>query len=346
MEYQILPIGDLWKSGMFSVPQAIAEKYLKLASEYQLKALLIILSSAGISTDEEISKRLGITVSDVRSIMEFWEAEGVVCPSEEKSAASPKVEQVPAEAEQKREVKKSLPVKEKKQEIKISAPSLSPKDIACLAGENPEIAELLNEAQEAYGRTISPGEQEMIVNLVTFYGLGYGAVLMLLGYCRREREAGRAISAGYFYKIAERWLDEGITTVEEAEEKIRVLEQGGRLWQTIKERAQISKKAPTVSQMEMINQWKSDFSMEMIELAIDEMKENIDNPNLRYVDKILKNWKKAGIKTPAQYKKSLEEYKKKKEEAENAKSGKISRAPTYDLKDKRKKDLSNTDIKY
>ena len=42
----------------------------------------------------------------------------------------------------------------------------------------------------------------------------------------------------------------------------------------------------------------------------------------------------------------LEEYKKKKEEAENAKSGKISRAPTYDLKDKRKKDLSNTDIKY
>ena len=346
MEYQILPIGDLWKSGMFSVPQAIAEKYLKLASEYQLKALLIILSSAGISTDEEISKRLGITVSDVRSIMEFWEAEGVICPSEEKSAASPKGEQVPAEAEQKREVKKSLPVKEKKQEIKISAPSLSPKDIACLAGENPEIAELLNEAQEAYGRTISPGEQEMIVNLVTFYGLGYGAVLMLLGYCRREREAGRAISAGYFYKIAERWLDEGITTVEEAEEKIRVLEQGGRLWQTIKERAQISKKAPTVSQMEMINQWKSDFSMEMIELAIDEMKENIDNPNLRYVDKILKNWKKAGIKTPAQYKKSLEEYKKKKEEAENAKSGKISRAPTYDLKDKRKKDLSNTDIKY
>ena len=331
---------------MFSVPQAIAEKYLKLASEYQLKALLIILSSAGISTDEEISKRLGITVSDVRSIMEFWEAEGVICPSEEKSAASPKGEQVPAEAEQKREVKKSLPVKEKKQEIKISAPSLSPKDIACLAGENPEIAELLNEAQEAYGRTISPGEQEMIVNLVTFYGLGYGAVLMLLGYCRREREAGRAISAGYFYKIAERWLDEGITTVEEAEEKIRVLEQGGRLWQTIKERAQISKKAPTVSQMEMINQWKSDFSMEMIELAIDEMKENIDNPNLRYVDKILKNWKKAGIKTPAQYKKSLEEYKKKKEEAENAKSGKISRAPTYDLKDKRKKDLSNTDIKY
>lgn len=345
MEYQILPIGDLWKSGMFSVPQAVAEKYLKLASEYQLKALLIILSSAGISTDEEISKRLGITVSDVRSIMEFWQAEGVVCLSGEE-ALKPEKLQKPAEAELKQETKKPLPVKKEKQEIKISAPNLSPKDIACLAGENPEIAELLNEAQEAYGRTISPSEQEMIVNLVTFYGLSYGAVLMLLGYCRREREAGRAISAGYFYKIAEKWLDEGITTVEEAEEKIRALEQGGRLWQTIKERAQISKKTPTVSQMEMINQWKSDFSMEMIELAIDEMKENIDNPNLRYVDKILKNWKKAGIKTPAQYKKSLEEYKKKKEEAENAKSGKISRSPTYDLKDKRKKDLSNTDIKY
>ena len=116
--------------------------------------------------------------------------------------------QKPAEAEPKQETKKPLPVKKEKQEIKISAPNLSPKDIACLAGENPEIAELLNEAQEAYGRTISPSEQEMIVNLVTFYGLSYGAVLMLLGYCRREREAGRAISAGYFYKIAEKWLDD------------------------------------------------------------------------------------------------------------------------------------------
>ena len=200
---------------MFSVPQAVAEKHLKLASEYQLKALLIILSSAGISTDEEISKRLGITVSDVRSIMEFWQAEGVVCLSGEEALKPEKLQQ-PAEAEPKQETKKPLPVKKEKQEIKISAPNLSPKDIACLAGENPEIAELLNEAQEAYGRTISPSEQEMIVNLVTFYGLSYGAVLMLLGYCRREREAGRAISAGYFYKIAEKWLDEGITTVEEA----------------------------------------------------------------------------------------------------------------------------------
>ena len=78
MNYQILPMGGVWGGGMFSVPHAIADKYLKLASEYQLKALLYLLANGGVASSAEIAKKLGITRADAENIMDFWVAEGVL----------------------------------------------------------------------------------------------------------------------------------------------------------------------------------------------------------------------------------------------------------------------------
>ena len=47
MLYQPIPMGEIWEDGMIAVPKKIATNYLKLASEYQLKALLIIFSKSG-----------------------------------------------------------------------------------------------------------------------------------------------------------------------------------------------------------------------------------------------------------------------------------------------------------
>ncbi len=41
MDYSIVPIGGIWVNGAFNVPLAVVDKYIRLASEYQLKALLI-----------------------------------------------------------------------------------------------------------------------------------------------------------------------------------------------------------------------------------------------------------------------------------------------------------------
>ena len=78
MNYQILPVGSVWSGGMFFVPQAIADKYLKLASEYQLKALLFLLGKGGAASSAEIAKKLGITGADAENIMDFWVAEGIL----------------------------------------------------------------------------------------------------------------------------------------------------------------------------------------------------------------------------------------------------------------------------
>lgn len=360
MDYHIDPAGKIWKEGMFFVPAALAEKYIKLASEYQIKALLYILSRNGVATSAEISKKLGIPQSDAENMMDFWIEEGVLNTGGESSsnyvpaagiAASSDMRKrsnpdVAASGEKVPDGQTSKTEKKPSGSAGVNAPVLSPKEIVAICSEKPQIAQLLNEAQSVYGRTISHSEQEMIVNLTEFYGMPPEVVMMLLAYCENLRANGRAVSAGYFYKTAQNWLEDGIDTPALAENRICELEKTDSFWKSLKDVAGFTRKSPTDRQLEMLTRWRSDFSDELIFRAAEIMNENIDKPDLRYMDKILKNWKKAGIETPEDAKRENEHFERQKAQKEKSRRGEISRPPSYDL-DKIKKDAhKNTKIKY
>ena len=356
MDYGIAPFGEVWSGGVFNVPAALADKYIRFASEYQLKALLLILSNNGKNSSEQIAKKLGLTAADVQELMEFWIAEGVV------TASGNSPEQPIHTAEQqnyapnqpvyapKAEPEAPVAVKKEVKKVLLTAPTLQPKDIVAAARENPEIGELLNEAQIVLGRTISHSESEMVVNMVNFYGMRSEIVLMILEYCRslKEKDRSRNIGTAYILKLAQNWMEEGIDTIADAEEKLKSLEKSDRVWHEISAMAGIMHKKPTVKQREMVLGWSNAFSMDMIAIAIDRMKENTDSPKLSYVDKILKSWKEKGISTPAQVAEESEQFAKSKEKAagSNKKTGEISRKPTYDIEKIIKDAMNNTDIKY
>lgn len=337
MDYSILPIGGIWADGGFNVPVALVDKYIKFASEYQLKALLIILSSNGKSSSAEIAKKLGITSSDAEEIMEFWLEEGAVVSDGMEAKAFP----APVKEEAPKEEKPS-------KKIQITAPTLTPKDIVDAMQENEEIADLLNESQVVLGRTLSHNEREMLVNMVDFYGLKSEIVLMILQYWRsvNEKENSRAKGVAYVLKIAQNWLDDGIDTIEAAEEKLMQLEKSNRLWKEIAALAGIIHKKPTIKQSEMVLGWSNDFSFELISAAIEQMKENTASPSLPYVDKILKSWKKKGIKTLSDVENESKEFEKSKAEKNSKKDDKIEGAPSYDLNEIMKNARNNTDIKF
>lgn len=337
MDYSIVPIGGIWANGAFNVPVAIVDKYIKLASEYQLKALLIILSANGKSSSAEIAKKLGITSSDAEEIMEFWLEEGAVVADgmEAKAVPAPVQEEAP---------KVEKPTKK----IQITAPTLTPKDIVDAAQENEEIADLLNESQVVLGRTLSHNEREMLVNMVDFYGLKSEIVLMILQYWRsvNEKENSRAKGVAYVLKIAQNWLDDGIDTIEAAEEKLMQLEKSNKLWKEIAALAGIEHKKPTIKQSEMVLGWSNDFSFELISAAIEQMRENTASPSLPYVDKILKAWKKKGIKNLSDVENESKKFEKSKAEKQSKKDDKIEGAPSYDLNEIMKNARNNTDIKF
>lgn len=346
MEYNLATSGALWAGGIFNIPKSIVDNYIKLASEYQLKALLIILSSNGRASAENIAEILGMTAKDAENIMQFWVNEGVVTTNSTQTAAfTANISDAPQSATP-APAAESTPKKEK---LTISAPVLSPKEIVAAIEENDEIAELMNEAQTALGRSISHAEQEMLVNLVNFYGMKSEIILMILGYCRAENERGRKITTAYIIKIAENWIEEGIDTIAAAEEKLCAIEQSDRLWNEILSLLGMRRRNPSRKQRDMVLEWGRDFTFDMIALAIEKTKDKMPEKPLPYIDKILKNWKKKELKTPDDVSKAEEEFQKSKNtvtKPKNTKTGEISRKPSYDLEQIKKDAMNNTDIKY
>lgn len=327
MEYRVAPFGSVWSNGIFNVPSDLVDKYLKIASEYQLKALLLILRNGGQSSSAQIAKALGQTTGDIDDLLELWVDEGVLSVDGQAVAVPPRP------AEQKSEVKV---VKET-----LSAPRLSPKDVVNAMRENENIAFLLNEAQVILGRTISHAEQEMMINMVNYYGLKVEVIMMILEFYRSEKEKGKSIGIAYVNAMAKNWADEGINSIADAEAKLQDIAKSDRLWHEVVAITGIRHRRPTVNQREMVNEWFADFDITMITLAADIMKENISEPKLSYMNTILKKWKKKGIATPAQVQAEQEAFAKSKAE----KSGdKLQSKPTYDLDEYKKFAMDNTEI--
>lgn len=329
MDYHISPFGNMWQKGIFNVPNDIVDKYLKMASEYQLKALLFVLRNGGQASSAQIAKALGQTCGDIDDLMEFWIDEGLFSVD-----GQAPVQPTPAiDKEPQTEVKI---VKEA-----ISAPRLTPKDIVTATMESEEIAFLLNEAQVILGRTLSHADQEMLVNMVNYYGLRVEVIMMILQFYRGEKEKGRSVGIAYVNAMAKNWADEGIDSISAAEAKLQEVEQSDRRWNEIIAITGIGHKRPTVKQREMVNSWFADFDITMITLACDMMKENIPEPKLAYVNTILKKWKKKGISTPAQVEEEQKAFSQSRAEKN---SEKLQSKPTYDLDDYKKFAMDNTEI--
>lgn len=329
MQYQIVPVGNIWQDGMVAVPKKAVNDYIKLASEYQLKALLLILANNAPCDAKFVAKSLGCTEADANDFLEFWVEEGVLsCDGNVNASSLAEQETVQPKSEVKTvEVKEAIPV-----------PTLNPSDIVAMCRENNELTELIRHAQEVFGRTISHVEQELVINMATYYGLPSDVILVILQYYKTEKSKGRAIGTGYIGSMAKKWSEEGIVTLEAADEKLRMLESSDRLWKEIMALSGISHRSPTVKQREMISRWSEDFDIQMISIACDIMKENTDKPTLRYVDTVLKNWKKKGIFTPEAVAK--EEEKKADEKKQKSKS---AIDETYDIDEINRRAMLNDD---
>ena len=335
MEYKALPFSSVWENGIFNLPIKVVDEYLKLASEYQLKALLYIFRNNGQAETAEIAKALGQTIADTDNLLEFWVEEGIISKNGE-IVESTKIPQATAPAE-----KNVVVLKET-----ISAPNLSPKDIVSILRDSEKLKNLVNEAQKVLGRTISLAEQAIIINMVNYYELKPEVVLMILEYYKNEKQKGMSISFSYINAMAKNWSDEGIASISEAEEKLHEIERGNRIWNEIIAITGIRHRKPTVKQREMVLSWFNDFDITMITLASDIMKENIPEPKLSYINSILKKWKKQNIKTPADVEKEQKEFEKSKSEKESkAKSKeKLSSKPTFDIDQIERDALNNFEI--
>lgn len=327
MKYTAAPFGEIWKDGIFTVPTQLIDKYIKLTSEYQLKALLFILRNNGQASDEEIASALGQDKESIIDIMEFWCDEGILAADGELAKVSPIIEK---KAEKKPEPKK-----------RQSPPRLSREDVANQLKSSKALTQLVNQAQLVLCRPLSFGEIEIIINMVNYYGLPAEVILMILEYFRAETQKGFKLSFSYIDAMARDWADEGIETVEDADNKLKKIEQGNRHWNEVAAIAGIKRKRPTDKQREIVSSWFNFFDISMITLAADIMKQAEDvTPSVNYMDKILQKWKKLDIFTTE---KAIE-YQNSLKDKGSKPADKLQGKPTYDLDEAMRKAMEIRDI--
>lgn len=329
-----------WGS-IFAVPTDVVDKYLKIAGSAQLKVLLWILRHSGEQFGiETIAEQLNMGAFDVKDCIEFWSSfniisadNNIITPAKNSSqqafaqpiqnvsvpkpaavdqASKPLVKEKPVSTPQnvpavKNEIQPAVKPPESE---KVRKPNDKPSDtvvarplrpdplyVAKRVSEDNEIAALLNEAQYILGRPISPNENAGMIMMHDNDGLPCEVILMLLTYGTSNQKGMRQIEA-----MGAAWAKEGIKTLEQADEKIRELEESKEAWHKVQSILGLEFRKPTQKEEENYTRWIKEwnFSDDMIKEAYDICVNAKGKFIPNYVNTVLQRWYQSNIKTVEQ----------------------------------------------
>lgn len=279
-----------WGS-VFAVPSDVVDKCFNLVSVYQLKVLLFMLRHSGEElTAEGIGKELSIHTDDVKDSIYFWVQMGILQENGDELVANRTVSQTASpeikQEEEKPAVQPRPLTRQPRPDIHFVSQQLS---------RNSALASLLGEAQTILKKTLSSGDICTVYMLYDTYGLPPEVILMLIQY---SDSIGRA-TLHFIEKEGIRWADEGIFTVEQAERKIAEMKNRHSAWGTVCSVFGMSQTgSPTKTQLTFadcwVNEWK--FSDEMLREAYERCVDSKNGCDLKYINGILKNWRKSGYK--------------------------------------------------
>lgn len=319
MAYQV-DMG-LWGT-IFPVPTAIVDQHIRMCSGASLKVLLILLRHSGESMEvDTIADLLRLPADDVRDAVNFWIASGILKASE--TGALQPGQQMAGVAGQPREVsdssaaadaaggaeqppaveqacpplsppeKSADPVKRKTRE-RSPQEKLSMSEIQELAQRDDSVQFLLHEAETRLCKTLSSSDTATLVWLYDYAGIPVDVLLMVIAYCK---SLGKN-SLRYIQKVALEWFDQGVDTVERAENRIQHLNSLRQFENTVRTVFGIRDRTFTTKEQEYIRSWEEFApSAELLRLAYDKTVENTGRISFAYVHSILSAWHTKGIST-------------------------------------------------
>lgn len=282
-----------WNS-IFAIPCDIVDKHIKLAGSAQLKVLLFILRYAGkdIST-EKIANALCMNELDVKDSMQYWIENNIISVPffnyEKKSEITTKTFENNIIPPKDNEINlihlKRIPTRVEKPDSSFVAKRIE---------ESSEISYLMQEAQIILSRPISNGDSATLLMLHDTDGLPIDVILMIMQY---------AVSIGkrnmkYIEKMAISWAEEEIDSIEKAENKIRILENHKKAWNSIEKIIGIEHRSPSAKEDEAANRWINTWKIsdDLIKEAYDRCINAKGKYILNYMDSIIKRWHNANIK--------------------------------------------------
>ncbi|MBP0962707.1 MAG: DnaD domain protein [Oscillospiraceae bacterium] len=309
--------------GFFAVPNEVADKHMLLATEKQLKTLMLMLRSPEQTiTPEYIADKLKISSSDAHDHLMYWAEQGVISGCGEAAVPSSVQAKTPQEQPSVQPVSAPLNTHTAPTGQKISTNArvrLSAADINRMAESDSNIPLLLQETQLLLGRELTPSQTNLVMELYSEYNLSPRYIFTLINYCV---SVGKG-NMNYISSVAAGWMEKGIITTEQAEAEIVRLQQAKSRENQVKAILGIHDRNLTTNQKAHVARWFDEYFMteELVRLAFDQTVDSIGKISFPYMDKIMLNWHQQGLKTPAEVEKSNQ----------IRKNGNPTEQPSYDM---------------
>lgn len=258
----------------FAVPNEIADTYLK-APEDALRLILFLLRNSSRSfTSDDICGATGIDPESLQDAFDYWVDRKILYKVQQKyMLARPQ----------------------------IKASDIFPYSAAEVADEingNSAVRFLYERAEELLARPLNTSDAYTILSLVNWIGLPPEVVAILLQYCA---DTGLK-SMRQIEKTAIAWADGGIDTFEKAEAYIAAEKEKQDSLNRTARLLGISNRAVIGEERNTLISWRTElgYDDDIIVTAYENMIKSIGSYKYQYMDKILRSWHAAGVKTAEQ----------------------------------------------
>ncbi len=310
-----------WNS-VFAVPSCVVDQHLKLAGAASLKILLYMLRNSGRDIDsEEIEKQLSLSKHDVADALGYWITCGVLVRKGDYLTAAEEAVAVNTAVPASEQVKSDAQITSKKQ--KKERISYNFDECADIMAQDDSISEMLLAVEAMLSKQLTHREVSMYVTLTHWYGFDPTLVPMLLHYCR----ISGSLSASYIETTGLGWIEEGIDTIEKAEEKVSRKTKSRKSWKIVSDLLELNRTKPTSSEETYCTTWIDEWKMpaELINEAYERCIDKKGKLSFSYMNGILSRWKSEEITTAEK----LKEHESRSKEKSTKKTSQGRYEPTY-----------------
>lgn len=279
---------------MFGVPNDVVDHYLRLASDNNLKVLLFYLryNNKKINTSSAAAF-LNIPESEVVASIEFWNNTNIFCTNKIQN------EENNIQNESLKKVTPVIKQDNKKYDTQKRDTLISPSAISKMIDNSKELKSLFNMTEFIFKRNLSYSEQQVIIYILNELKIESAAIVTLIKYC----ETINKLNMQYILKIAEKWHESGVTTLEAADREIQKETEKKNFYGKIYKAFNL-KNPLTTTQRKYADLWKEkNYNFELIVFAYEKAIEKINQANFKYINTTLENWDKSGFRTISDIKK-------------------------------------------
>lgn len=324
-----LQVENLLEVSTTSVPNTFIDEYMAKANGEYIKVYLYLLRHVRENISVMmIADALNHTEADVRRAVAYWQKAGVLKTSESSQSQEKAHREISASlspniADAAKETA-TRPSEESQGAMvrgnTASRPHCTEKEISKLSKDG-EFSQLMYIAQKYLNKVFTPTDCEVFAYLYGTLHMSAELLEYLVEYCAQNNHT----SVRYVEKVAINWHERKLETVEAA----RAYAQGfSKDSFAVMKAFGLTGRGPAEKEFEDMERWFKGygFTTEIVVEACNRTIEAIHTPSFQYAERILKEWKKAGVKSRSDIE-SLDKNRQETKQQEQKEKGERAQSP-------------------